>query len=132
MDNETQQVISELIDHSLKDDPMSFEFIRSLSGYFYCRKRRKALKAVIKVLKSCSKRILKRYCKSIGTENQNFTRLLAFTTLQSAYDFYKQDYRTITTMIGEYEIYLMCTCFTDILLFRKRPERNLTDYRRYL
>ena len=120
MDNETQQIISELIDHSLTDDPMSFEFIRSLRGYFYCRRRKKTLKAISKVLKSCSKRILKDYCKSIGTKDQNFTQLLAFVTLQSTYDFYKHDYDMMVTMLGEYEIYLMCTCFTDILLFRKR------------
>ena len=132
MDNEIQQIISDLIQTSLTEDQIPFCFIRSLTEYFILRKRRKTLKAVSKVLKSCSDRLLEQYCATIGTSNQNYTQLVACATLESTYQYYKTDYDTVDAMLGEYEIYLMCQGFMDILLFRKRPERNLWDYRRYL
>lgn len=132
MDNEIQQIISDLIATSLTEDQIPFSFVRSLTEYFILRKRRKTLKAVSKVLKSCSERLFEQYCETIGESNQNYTQLLACVTLDSTYQYYKTDYDTVDAMLGEYEIYLMCHGFIDILLFRKRPERNLWDYRRYL
>jgi hypothetical protein len=129
MDTHLKKIISDLVDYSETGEHSTFCFIRNWPDYISLRKRRRTLKSVIKILQTAIDSTFKNYCKAIPDGSAQFIKLLACNVLQSALEFYQEEYRTQTDMIDEYEMYLFKGNLLKSFLYEQRPESELWDHR---
>lgn len=126
---DTQKLIHELILHAESEEPLEFRFIRTWSEYRTLRKSRKAMKALLKVLRQSTENLLETYCNEIEIGTAAVHKLLACRILVQTINYYERDYETLDTMLGEYELYLVSGNLFDFVWYGGRPEKKLWDYR---
>ena len=128
---DTQTLLMDLITHASSAEPMEFELVCSLHEYFTIRQRRRALKSVLKLLKASQKNLFNSYCVEVEHGTASTSKLITCVVLDTTIAFYENEYCTIDTMIGEYEIYLITGNLFDFVLYGGRPEHKLFDHRRF-
>lgn len=105
-DNETQQILEEILDYAENGEPIEFRLIKSLADYRSRLISYKATKLVIKMLKQSSKSLFKTYCKDVTSGISDVTKLIAYSQLGDIIRFYEQDLKTLYDMLDEYEEYI--------------------------
>ena len=129
-ENETQQMILKIIEHAQSAKSSEFHFIRNWSEYRYCKGKNRSFKLVVNALTAGSKRLLKRYCRSIVEADGNLTTLLAYKQMQEVIAFYKHEVDVFTDMIYEYEAYLLNGGnWLFSILGEQRSEEQYYDHR---
>lgn len=127
--NDIQLMLANEIRYTKTEPHLTFRFLTSWSEYKYLRKKRKRIKLFLKMLKSCTKRLFKNYCKAILKGEDQITKLLAFSQLQQVCEYYDVELSTITEMIWEYEAYLMDCNYIYALSGKTRAPEDMRDFR---
>ena len=129
MDAQTKKIIVDLINHAESGQKVPFRLLRTWREYRITKNDYKRTKVIIKNLYYINNLLFKRYRDGIPEHTAPFTNLLACQTLQGAIDFYKGELKTLSSIIEEYECYLLLGNFLDFIFYGKRPEHKLKDYR---
>lgn len=129
MNEQTRQLISELLDYAETGEHSSFGFIRNWPDYRALRKSRRTLRSIIRILESAYQNTFSNYCKAIPSGSAPFVKLLACSAVRSALAFYKKEYQTQTDMIDEYDMYLLQGNLLKSFLYKQRPDHELWDHR---
>lgn len=128
-EDEIKQFLISIMEHASTAKLPEFHFIRYWSEYQFCRRKRTSLKLLLKTLRRISKRLFKKYHKSVCKDKGNFNQLLAYQQLQVTMQFYQQELQVYTDMIYEYEAYLMEGNFFAAFLGNIRDYADLRDFR---
>jgi hydroxymethylpyrimidine pyrophosphatase-like HAD family hydrolase len=129
--DDAKQLIKSIIDYSHENDQISFKVITSWQELRFNKGKRRSFKLLVKALRSGSKRLLKKYYKSVKAGNSDINKLLAYTQWLKVIDFYKKDLETINNMILEYETYLAEDLnFLWALTGEIRKDTTIRDYRK--
>lgn len=126
-DDQVKIVLNALLEHVEKGDHPEFQMLTSWSECFSILKQRRALKRVIKSLQKSQKTLLRQYCKSVIKNENEFTKLLAHSTLQNAINFFKVDFDILSDIINEFDLYAADNLLESI--FIGRPEQKRWDHR---
>ena len=129
-ENETQQMILKIIEHAQSAKSSEFHFIRNWSEYRYYKGKSRSFRLVVNALTAGSKRLLKRYCRSIVEADGNLTTLLAYKQMLGVIAFYENEVDVLTNMINEYEAYLLTGGnWLFSILGEQRTEEQCYDHR---
>lgn len=127
--NETQQMLMTIMEHAKTAKPSEFRFLRTWKDYKFCKGKVSSFRLLVSALDKTSERLFKKYYKGVIRCEANFNQLLAYQQLQQVIRFYQQELVTHTSIIYEYEAYLMEGHYFDSLLGEIRKDSDLHDFR---
>jgi hypothetical protein len=128
---ETQQIINELLLFAEEGKHTEFRLIKTFSECCSIKKSYKFLKTIDKLLRASADSLLQEHCTDIEAYTSQHYKLLTYTILKNAIEFYEVERRTLELMLGEYEIYLISGNLFDFIWYGGRPEKKLWDHRRF-
>ena len=105
-DQEARELINELIQQAEAEDHVEHKLITSWEEYRFYLQQERALKVVIKVLRTCANATFDVYCEEILSGESDLNKLLAYVQLQDIIAFYEQDLQTVKKMNAEYDEHL--------------------------
>ena len=105
-DVETQDLISGIISQAEAGEHTKLKLITSWEEYKYYLKRQKALKIVLKILRTSINSIFKAYCKDVAKGEANYLSLLAHSQLKDILGYYIEEFDIVRQMNDEYDEYL--------------------------
>ena len=105
-DQETTQIIQELINKAVENQAQPFRTILYWSEFKYYRWQARSTKVVIKILRHSAKNIFKEYCKDVIAGISDMTKLMAYLQLLDIADFYVNESDTLKAMLDDYDQYL--------------------------
>lgn len=103
---EAQQLLLEILNNVTEGKSIEFHYIRSWREFNYYRQQLRATKLIIKVLRTSSKKLFKKYCKDVIAGIPGVNKILAYVKLTEAIDFYRRDLDILKQMLDEYDNYL--------------------------
>ena len=127
--NETQQMLMTIIEQAKTAKPSEFRFLRTWRDYKFYKGKVRSFKLLVTGLNKTSERLFKKYCKGVFCCESNFNQLLAYQQLQQVIKFYQQELATYTSMVYEYEAYLMEGHLIQSFLGEIRADSDLHDFR---
>ena len=105
-DQETTQLITNIINKALEGKAQPFRSILYWSEYRYYHRCIRSTKLIIRTLQVSAANLFKDYCQDVIDGISDVTKLLAYQQLLGIIAFYKNDLSTIQSMMLEYEDYL--------------------------
>lgn len=103
---ETTDILVSILERAQQGDFIEFKYITSWHEFRFRSKQHTATKIVIKTLKSAGKRLFKAYCDEVIAGVSDINKLIAYTQLLEAINFYQADLVTLKKMVDEYDSYL--------------------------
>ena len=113
---DAQEIITQIILQAQSKEHLEFQKIQTWSEYFYYLGQKRSLRAVIRILKVCAKCTFKSHLDDILAGHSNVNKLLAYNQFEDIISYYKQEHKTVTYMINEFENYLILGGFIFSLL----------------
>lgn len=123
------EILLQLIEHANTGKHAEFKYIRNWTDYRLAKRNVKALQYTTKALQTSCDKTFNTYCKEVKAGTADVTKLLAYTTLRSTLDFYKQELHIFTNMVYEYEAYLLEGNYLYAFFGAERADNELWDYR---
>lgn len=105
-DQETTLIIQDIIKRAQDNDVRPFRYILHWDEFIYYSRLVKSTKLVIKTLKRATKKLFNEYCQDVIAGISDIAKLLAYQQLLDIIDFYKNDLKTIQSMVDDYDEYL--------------------------
>lgn len=105
-DQETTQIIQELVNKAAENRAQPFRTILYWSEFKYYRWQARSTKVVIKVLRLSAIKVFKEYCKDVIAGISDITKLMAHLQLLDIVDFYENELVTLKAMLDDYDQYL--------------------------
>ena len=105
-DQETREIINDLIQQAEDEDHVEFKLITTWEEYRFYLQQERAFKVVVKVLKACARATFRAYCEEVVSGESDLNKLLAYLQLQDVIAFYEQDLQTVKKMNTEYDEHL--------------------------
>ena len=105
-DQETTQLILDILHKAQDGKAQPFRMILYWSEFSYYRKLKSSTKLIIKTLKTSATRLFKNYCKDVIAGISDLDTILAYTQLLDIISFYELELETLQSMLTEYTEYL--------------------------
>ena len=120
-DQETTQVIQDIITRAQEGRAFPFRTIIYWSEFQYFKGYARSNKIIIKLLRTSANNLFKEYCKNVIAGISDITKILAYAQMQDIIAFYQEELETIQAMLDDYDEYLGdFGNFIDALLGRRR------------
>lgn len=131
MNNDKNNYAELLINRVAKNNHTKFEFIKSFDGLLSAYKYKKDMGAAYKGFKKTGKKVFKDYVKGLKQDKPDIELLASYKHIMRCANFFKEDKKIVSDMISEYNCYLRDGhLFKSIFLNYRRPEHELTDWRK--
>ena len=128
---ESQQILLEIINHAQTAKLTEFRFITNWAEFKFYWNKYSSTKLILRILRKCSKRLFKKYCKDVIAGISDVNTLLAYQKLIWTISFYEKELYTMNDMLDEYDTYLGEGHFLEAFLFGyPRLEEDLRDFRK--
>lgn len=105
-DRETTSITQDIINKAIENRAQPFRTISYLNEFIYYIRLAKATKLIINALKQAAKNLFKEYCRDVIAGISDVTKLLAYWQLLDIIAFYESDFKTIQSMVDDYDEYL--------------------------
>jgi hypothetical protein len=105
-DQETIQVIQDIINRAQEGRAFPFRTIIYWSEFQYFKGYARSNKLIIKLLKTSADNLFKEYCKDVIAGISDITKILAYAQMQDIIAFYQEELKTIQAMLDDYDEYL--------------------------
>lgn len=122
MNNNTRELLLELVERAKHGEHTEFEHLRFFSEYIAGRVIYRSIKIVIADLKYSAKNLFKLYCKGIKHQQTDINLLLAYKQFQLAIDFYKEEANITKDILKDYENYMWAGDFLKDLISGKERD----------
>ncbi len=123
------EILIQLIEHANAGKHSEFNFIRNWANYRLTKRNAKALRYTVNALQTSCDRTFNTYCQEVRAGVADVTKLLAYTTLRSTLEFYKQELYIFASMVYEYEAYLLEGNYLYAFFGAERTDDELWDFR---
>jgi hypothetical protein len=123
------EILLQLIEHANAGKHAEFNYIRNWTDYRLAKRNVKALQYTVNALQTSCDRTFNTYCQEVRVGTADVTKLLAYTTLRTTLEFYKQELSIFTNMIYEYEAYLLEGNYVYAFFGAERTDDELWDFR---
>jgi hypothetical protein len=105
-DQETIQVIQDIINRAQEGRAFPFRTIIYWSEFQYFKGYARSNKLIIKLLRTSADNLFKEYCKDVIAGISDITKILAYAQMQDIIAFYQEELKTIQAMLDDYDEYL--------------------------
>ena len=124
-----EDLASELIRNAKSGKHRPFQYLQNYKEYFRARKICHVERLLVSSVKQSANRLFKNYCKGVSAGKSDINILLAYNALTDVLSFYKEELKTISDMVIEYECYLVNGNLMDFILGSQRPFDKQWDHR---
>ena len=119
---DAQEIITQIIQQALENKPLEPYQLNTWAEYFFYVDQKRSLKAILRVLRFSATSIFSIYLKEISQGTQDVNKLLAYKQFKDITAYYKQELKTITYMLDDFENYIIMGGFINCLLGIPRGE----------
>jgi hypothetical protein len=105
-DQETIQVIQDIINRAQEGRAFPFRTIIYWSEFQYFKGYARSNKLIIKLLRTSANNLFKEYCKDVIAGISDITKILAYAQMLDIIAFYQKELETIQDMLDDYDEYL--------------------------
>ena len=105
-DQETIQVIQDIINRAQEGRAFPFRTIIYWSEFQYFKGYARSNKLIIKLLRTSADNLFKEYCRDVTSGISEVAKLLAYSQLLDIVAFYENDLKILKQMADEYDEYL--------------------------
>ena len=128
---ESRQILLNILDHAQTTKSMEFRFITGWSEFKFYWDKYSSTKLILRILRKCSKRLFKDYCKAVIAGTSDVNKLFAYQQLIRTISFYDNELVTLKDMLDEYDTYLGKGHFMEAFIFgMTRSREDLRDFRK--
>jgi hypothetical protein len=105
-DQETIQVIQDIINRAQEGRAFPFRTIIYWSEFQYFKGYARSNKLIIKLLRTSADNLFKEYGKDVIAGISDITKILAYAQMLDIIAFYQEELKTIQDMLDDYDEYL--------------------------